>query len=50
MGDAERTKDRQTDMQKVGSGVLGTQMETPSSLIASFLCLYSLRAYSFTIL
>jgi hypothetical protein len=33
-GDAERTKDRKTDMQKVGSGVLGAQMEMLNSLIA----------------
>jgi hypothetical protein len=42
MGDAERTKDRQTDRQKVGPGVLGTWVETLNSLIASFLY-YSLH-------
>jgi hypothetical protein len=60
MRDAERTQDRQTD-RKLGPGVLGAQMETHSSLIASFLYLffifvasflylYSLRLHSFTIL
>jgi hypothetical protein len=36
MGDAERTKDRQTCI-KLGPGVLGSQMEMHSSLIASLL-------------
>jgi hypothetical protein len=35
-GDAEKTKDRHTD-KKLGAGVLGTQMETHNSFIASVL-------------
>jgi hypothetical protein len=46
MGDAERTKDRQKDRQKVGSDVLGAQMEMHSSLIAFLSLLFS----SFTLL
>jgi hypothetical protein len=53
-GDAEKTKDRQTDIRKSGPGVLGTRMEMHNNLIASslysafFLYLYTLRPYSFT--
>jgi hypothetical protein len=36
-GDAERTKDRRQICRKLGSGVLGTGMETHSSLVAFFL-------------
>jgi hypothetical protein len=40
-GDAERTNDRRQTCRKLGSGVLGTQMETHSSLIAFLTSLYS---------
>jgi hypothetical protein len=36
-GDAEKTKDRQTDIRKSGPGVLGTRMEMHNNLIASSL-------------
>jgi hypothetical protein len=59
-GDAERTKDRQTD-RKLGPGVLGAwvEMHNPHCFFisinlfiysVSFLYLYSLRPYSFTVL
>jgi hypothetical protein len=35
-GDAERTNDKETCI-KLGPGVLGAQMETHNSLVASFL-------------
>jgi hypothetical protein len=46
MGDAERTKNRQTDMQKAGgSGVLGAQREMHNSLV-TFLILFALLLFS----
>jgi hypothetical protein len=49
--DSERTQDTQTD-RKLGPGVLGAQVETHNSLIASFLyyslhllCLFSLSLF-----
>jgi hypothetical protein len=50
-GDAERTKDRRQICRKLGTGVLGAQIEMQSSLIASLLLfllasfLYSLKPY-----
>jgi hypothetical protein len=60
IGDAEKTQDRQTD-RKLGPDLLGTQVEMhnaqyffslmfSSFYSTSFLHLYSLRPYSFTIL
>jgi hypothetical protein len=47
-GDAERTKDRRKTCIKLGSGVLGTHMEMPKSLITSFLY-YSLLLLCFSL-
>jgi hypothetical protein len=35
-GDAEKTKDRRQTCRKLGSDMLGCQMEMPNSLITSF--------------
>jgi hypothetical protein len=45
-GDAERTNDRRQTCTKLGPEVLGTQMETHNSVIASFLY-YSLLSLCF---
>jgi hypothetical protein len=55
-GDAERTEDRRQTCRKLGSGVLGAQMEMHNSLVAFLLLFfyfaffYALKLYFFPIL